>query len=277
MDQRYEALFVANRDIFAGARVLDLASHDGRWSFAALQAGAAHVTGVEVRQNFVDSAREIFAYYEQDPETYRFICRDVFDVLASEKFEVDLVLCLGYLYHTYRHTELLYRIHELAPSYMILDTLVTSGKRATASLFLEKNPEHLLSAARDPFSLDRVLVAHPSVPALRLMVGAYGYEVEGSYDWSARLSALPRTAGLEDYARDGRVTWRCRRSDLPVASEVPEGYAATGIAADPAPRDPQNQGSAAPPAPKGRRWRKLVNQGLAKTTGYELHKVPPAR
>jgi hypothetical protein len=49
MNERYEALFESNRDIFDGARVLDLASHDGRYSFAALKAGAVHVTGVEVR------------------------------------------------------------------------------------------------------------------------------------------------------------------------------------------------------------------------------------
>ena len=40
MNERYEALFASNRDIFDGARVLDLASHDGRYSFAALKTGA---------------------------------------------------------------------------------------------------------------------------------------------------------------------------------------------------------------------------------------------
>ena len=32
MNERYEALFASNRDVFDGARVLDLASHDGRYS-----------------------------------------------------------------------------------------------------------------------------------------------------------------------------------------------------------------------------------------------------
>ena len=73
MNERYEALFASNRDIFDGARVLDLASHDGRYSFAALKTGAAHVTGVEVRQSLVDRAQDTFAFYGQDPETYRFV------------------------------------------------------------------------------------------------------------------------------------------------------------------------------------------------------------
>ena len=39
MNERYEALIAINKDIFDGARVLDLASHDGRYSFAALKTG----------------------------------------------------------------------------------------------------------------------------------------------------------------------------------------------------------------------------------------------
>ena len=49
MEYRHAALIAANRERIAGLRVLDLASHDGRWSFAALQAGATRVTGIEAR------------------------------------------------------------------------------------------------------------------------------------------------------------------------------------------------------------------------------------
>ena len=130
MNERYEALFASNRDIFDGARVLDLASHDGRYSFAALKTGAAHVTGVEVRESLIDKAQETFAFYGQDPDTYRFVCGDLFEVLAREQFDVDVVLCFGYLYHTYRDTELMYRLHNLAPKHLILDTMVVPGTAA---------------------------------------------------------------------------------------------------------------------------------------------------
>src|SRR4029453_11965528 len=123
MNERYEALFASNRDIFDGARVLDLASHDGRDSFAALKTGAAHVTGVEVRQSLIDRAQEAFAFYGQDPETYRFVCGDIFEVLEREKFDVDVVLCFGFMYHTYRHTEFMYLLHGLAPRYLTVDPM----------------------------------------------------------------------------------------------------------------------------------------------------------
>lgn len=56
LNLRHEAIFTENADLLSGARVLDIASHDGRWSMAALQAGAAHVTGVEARPDLVAHA-----------------------------------------------------------------------------------------------------------------------------------------------------------------------------------------------------------------------------
>ena len=98
-----------NADLLVGKRVLDLASHDGRWSFAALKAGASHVTGVEFRPEMVASARATFDGYRVDPSTYRFIAGDLFELLRDpgQGIEVDVVLCLGFLYHTLRYAELL--------------------------------------------------------------------------------------------------------------------------------------------------------------------------
>jgi hypothetical protein len=285
MNHRYEALFAANRDIFEGARVLDLASHDGRWSFAALKAGAAHVTGVEVREEFVNKGRETFEFYGQDPSTYDFICGDVFEVLAREKFDVDVVLLLGYLYHTYRHTELMYRIHELAPKHMILDTRVVPGREPTLNLFLESTPDAALNAARDPYSLDRVLVAHHTMPALLMLLTAYDFEVESVYDWAARLANLPRENRLTDYARGNRVTLRCRprQSAITPGSEAavflqttPRGPK-TPRRRPPAPRRPQRSRSAPRPPQRVPGWRDLINMALAKATGHELRKTSRTR
>lgn len=276
MNQRYEALFAANRDIFEGARVLDLASHDGRWSFAALRAGAAHVTGVEVREESVNRAKETFAFYGQDPETYRFICGDVFEVLARETLDVDVVLLLGYLYHTYRHTELMYRIHELAPKHMILDTRVVPGTDPSLSVFLENNPAAALNAATDPYSLDRVLVAHHTMPALMMLLTAYDFEAESVYDWAGRLANLPRHDGLRDYARGNRVTVRCRPRQ---SSIEPGSEAATHLQTTARPRNGRRRSRPAPPAPQqpAPGWRQLFNMGFGKATGYELRRTSRSR
>lgn len=265
MNERYEAMFASNRDILDGARVLDLASHDGRFSLAALKAGAAHVTGVEVRQSLVDKAQETFAFYDQDPETYRFVCGDVFEVLDRERFEVDVVLCLGYLYHTYRHTELMYRFHELAPRHLIVDTMVTPATQPTLKVICEEDVEDIRSAAQDVYSAGRVLVLRPSVPALERLLGSYGFEVESKYDWKSRLAGRPTMPGLEGYANGKRVTLRCRFDEAAITAAwepIAEPAASPPVAAVPAPLARPAGG-----------WRERVNTVLAKATGYELQRA----
>lgn len=270
---RYEAMFASNQDIFDGARVLDLASHDGRFSFAALKTGAAHVTGVEVRQSLIDSAQETFAHYGQDPDTYRFVCGDVFDVLAREKFDVDVVLCLGYLYHTYRHTELMFRLHELAPQHLILDTMVTPDTQPTLRVIGEPNAQDIRSAARDDYSVGRVLVLRPSVQAVQMLLHAYGFEVESVYDWQSKLAGRPIMPGLKGYAAGERMTVRSR-FDPSILDAKWDPFAPLPGAAAPPPREAGTppEPDAAPAEPVGG-WRGRVNRTLARTTGYELHRT----
>ena len=103
LELRHRAIIEANRDILDGARVLDLASHDGRWSFAALKAGARHVTGIEARAGLVETSNKLFAQYGIPDEDYQFVQGDMFRILRERRFEIDVVLCLGFVYHTLRY------------------------------------------------------------------------------------------------------------------------------------------------------------------------------
>ncbi|HET9422473.1 MAG TPA: methyltransferase domain-containing protein [Nocardioides sp.] len=278
MNERYEAMFASNRDIFQGARVLDLASHDGRWSFAALKSGAAHVTGVEVRQSLIDRAQEAFAFYGQDPETYRFVRGDLFEVLAREKFDVDVVLCFGFLYHTYRHTELMYRLHNLAPTHMIVDTMVTPDlQEKTLRVVRERDVADSRSAAQDEYAVGRVLVLRPSLPALQMLLRAYGFEIESLYDWKGRLAGRPPAPGLKGYAKGARVSVRCRSREAAKAAGW-EPVAPFRFAADSRPRtDARAKVSTPPPAQSAGGWRARVNTTLARATGYELRRAATKR
>lgn len=290
LNLRYEAIFAANRDIFEGARVLDLASHDGRWSFAALRTGATHVTGIEARETAVDRARETFAHYGEDPESYRFVCGDIFDVLGNEKFDVDVVLCLGYLYHTYRHTELLRRIRDLEPNHVIVDTnVVPRVEQPFVKLFVDRAHKPG-EAALDAYSHeDKTLVGRPSAPALRMMLQAYDFEVEHTYDWDALRAAHPEVDKLGDYADGKRVTMRCRSGVSASTAEPPAASAVSGGPTEQPPpgpslatngsqgRDLTQAGKTSAQSSSGGRWRHLVNRGLVKATGYELRRVRPSR
>lgn len=211
LNLRHEAMIEPNRDILSGARVLDLASHDGRWSFAAHRAGATHVTGVEARRPLVQAARNNFAEYGVPSDRYKFVRGDLFEVLARREFDVDVVMCLGFLYHTLRYGELLSGIMRTGARWLLLDTKVTTDTEPR--IWVNVNRTGVQShAAKDDMSHRRQAIAGwPSVPALRLMLDVYDFDVEGEYDWAGRLESRPDlTKAAAAYATGNRVTFRCR-------------------------------------------------------------------
>jgi 2-polyprenyl-3-methyl-5-hydroxy-6-metoxy-1,4-benzoquinol methylase len=208
LNLRYEAIFAQNADIFAGARVLDIACHDGRWSLAALRTGAAAVIGVEAREDLVEAARHNLDLYAAG-KRYDFRAGDIFEVLADETFDVDVVLCLGFLYHTLRYNELMRRIRDLDPGYLIVDTAVQRKRGYFVHLRTEREQE-ARSAVTDRFShKDMTIVGRPSVRALRLLVETYGFELERLSDWDMLIRDNPALEHVTDYATGRRVTARC--------------------------------------------------------------------
>jgi Methyltransferase domain len=206
LNLRHQAIIDANRDILQGARVLDLASHDGRWSFAALKAGAAHVTGVEARQSLVENAHRTFDHYQVPPDRYNIIHGDVFQVLGGE-LDVDVVLCLGFMYHTLRYAELLHGILASEAQACILDTKVTVSTEPVVWLKVNHTDVEA-NAADDALSYkQQAMAGWPSVPALELMLNMYDMHVEKQYDWPALLAQ--HRARLAGYQTGERVTLRC--------------------------------------------------------------------
>jgi hypothetical protein len=211
LNLRHRAMIEFNRDVLKGARVLDLASHDGRWSFAALKAGAAHVTGVEARRGLVRRANKKFKKYGVGRKEYTFVHGDLFEVLAHEDFDVDVVLCLGFMYHTLRYPELLHGIMGCRPDCCILDTKIILSNEPMVRL--QPNLTTVKSnAAKDSLTTGSTVVAGwPSLPALHLLLETYGLEVEEQFDWAGLLAQHQESAGhVGDYNSGTRVTLRCR-------------------------------------------------------------------
>jgi hypothetical protein len=209
LNLRYEAIFAENRDVFEGARVLDLASHDGRWSLAALKNGAAEVVGIEADEELHASACESLGLY-CDGDRYRFVCGDLFDVLSRERFEAEVVLCLGFLYHTIRYNELMARIRDIGPRHLIVDTDVLR-RRDRPFIRLTRDPvEYQANAAGDAFTYGgKVLVGTPSIAALELLLDTYDFELERFSDWPALIRDNLSLGAAKDYATGKRVTVRC--------------------------------------------------------------------
>ena len=211
LNLRHEGIFGENRDILKGARVLDIASHDGRWSAAALACGARSVVGIEARPELVAHANANLEHYGYEPDRYRFVVGDVHEVLTSASFDVDVVLCLGFLYHTMRYNELFQGIRRTGARHLVIDTEAPAMMRPQASIRVFREPsEKQSAAAADAFTFGTsVLTGRPNLAAIRTMLDCYGYEVERLSDWAGVLRDNPRLKGCGDYARGYRVTLRC--------------------------------------------------------------------
>ena len=194
LNARYVALIDANRDLIRGARVLDLASHDGRFSFAALHAGAGHVVGIEHDPRLVQKAEENLAFYGVPPAGYEFVSGDMFERVRSVE-PCDVVFCFGILYHINDHMRLLTELAELDPRALIFDTNVSLAPGAVIEL---RSP---LAGSPPPHGSQ--LEGWPTRTALEAMWSSFGWTFE-FFDWPG--SGLADHPKLADYAAGRRVT-----------------------------------------------------------------------
>jgi hypothetical protein len=211
LNLRYQGIIGENRDILDGASVLDLASHDGRWSLAALAAGARSVTGIEARPELVRAATETLGGYGYGADRARFVTGDVHEVLNTQDFGPDVVLCLGFLYHTLRYNELLHGVRRTNARYLIIDTFSPYMMQPVpnANVITEHADEQGRAVADTYTRGPSVLVGRPNLAAIQTMLGVYGYRVERLSDWAGILRDNPRTGECDDYADGKRVTVRC--------------------------------------------------------------------
>lgn len=213
LNLRYEAIFGEHRAAFAGARVLDIASHDGRWTLAALRTGAVHVTGIEAKPELVAEAAANLGEYGVEPATIDLRTGDVFQVLALDPPQVDVVLCLGFFYHTLRYVELWKRIAQCSPRTVLIDTLVYQGSDDALVRITDEPVTRQGNAVADDFSSEHTVVTgRPTVRAMKVMARAYGYDLTGFSDWSALLRDNPGADGIGDYRAGRRVTVRFDRA-----------------------------------------------------------------
>jgi SAM-dependent methyltransferase len=125
LNWRAEILLTRNQHVIRGRKVLDLASHDGRFSYACLQLGASMVIGVEARPHLVRNAQENLLKLGCSKDSFQVLEDDVFEYLPKVAHgDFDTILCLGFFYHTVRQVELAKEFRRIGPRHLILDTFV---------------------------------------------------------------------------------------------------------------------------------------------------------
>src|SRR6516164_8961630 len=199
LNQRYRALIESNSAIIADKSVLDIASRDGRWSFAAYKAGARHVLGIEAHEHLVKLAHECLRSYGVPAGPVHFLLGDVFVELDRiEPGTIETVFCIGFLHHTAHHMLLLNKIARLKPKYVILDTKVSLDPRSIIEIRRESEEDEGIGAVSEGTPRYAV-IGVPSRQVVELMLSAAGFESFSYYDWQG--AGIKDWTYLDDYYR----------------------------------------------------------------------------
>jgi SAM-dependent methyltransferase len=206
INRRYHAIIGANKEILAGKTVLDIACFNGRWSFAAIEAGCKSVVGIEGRQHSVDNANENFAKYGIDPSRFRFIRADAISYLRQNRVRADVVLLLGFYYHVDCHVELASLVAATGARHIILDTGVVADSGPMIRLQKESTAEAYNAIGSGPMTLAGI----PSREAIELIFGHFGFTAR-EIDWTPILNEYG-LEGVDDYHNRIRATYVLQRT-----------------------------------------------------------------
>jgi hypothetical protein len=199
---RYEAIIASNRALFENARVLEIRSGVGRWCLAALDAGAAHVLGLEPRRRLVEAARNALIEDGVKPDSYQFIDNlGIFAALATLRPDAfDVALCTNFSgladpYLCFNH------LKRLQLKHVILDTDIIDDEEGVAPFELRRLEEAASNAARRPPGFVAAVLSHELI---RLLCDHFGFRLR-PIDWHAL--GIADWTGVRDYERGRRRTY----------------------------------------------------------------------
>ena len=196
LNKRHAVLVAPHAREIAGARVLDLGAHDGRWAYAFAGAGAVHVVGIEGR---AESAAGLAAY--PDPDLRGRIEMRIGDihaevdraVAAGEQY--DVVAVFGVLYHIMDHMRLFTQLRRLQPKLIIVDGDFLQRPGAVIQLSRERTDKPM-NALPQVAGQDEAVKGILSFRAMDVMADCLAFDLAWS-DWEA----LEDRSGVADYFR----------------------------------------------------------------------------
>lgn len=201
MNRRHARIVAPFKEDLIGAQVLDLAAHDGRWSYA-LAEHAERVVGVEARPDLIDR----FAQYPAGPQHSRvkLVCDDIYRdldkrLIRDETF--DAVMLFGIYYHVMDHYGLLARVIQLEPELIVIDSEFMVDRNPIIQMVKERTDNPLNAIAQVP-GQEVTMKGVPSTGAMERMADVLGYGCTW-VDWDAVPEDQRGT--VRDYFRDGEM------------------------------------------------------------------------
>ena len=124
---RIGVLLDNNRQHLQNKSILDIGSHTGIFSWAALQLGAKFIHGIDVEKRTTKRCIELFSKEDISTSKYKFETNDVLEFLEGiEQNSFDTVFCFGVLYYMAEPYHLLKLMARAAKETVLIDTFTTS-------------------------------------------------------------------------------------------------------------------------------------------------------
>jgi len=203
LNGRFKAIIESNLSIIKNSSILDIASHDGRWSFAALKNGAKSIVGIESRDHLVKNSYENMIKYKIEPNSYEFIKNDIHKEIQNLKpNQFDIIFCLDFLYHTIDHWFLLSQIKRLNPKFIIIDTRIDLSNERIIKLHVDYSEKEAHATSENILN-SKVLVGTPSKSSLEMMLTCLGFDNIEYFEWKKNISNFKN---LVDYYHGKRIT-----------------------------------------------------------------------
>ena len=199
MNLRHAKIVKPFKKYIHNSRVLDIAAHDGRWSYALAAAGASEVYGVEARSDLIAK----FSEYPKQEYTDRISIyhNDLYlelDHLIQKRVQFGVVALYGIFYHVMDHYGLLAKVSQLQPKVIIIDSEFITSPNPMIQLVKERT-DNVLNAIGQVPNQETTLIGVPSTTAMERMADVLGYRTEW-LDWD-KIPAHERI-GVQDYYRD---------------------------------------------------------------------------
>jgi SAM-dependent methyltransferase len=197
---RISILLNNNRQFLQNKSILDVGSHTGIFSWAALQLGAKFVHGIDVEKRTVKRCTDLFLNEKISSSKYKFETDNIIDFLEKvEKKSFNTVFCFGVLYYITEPLRLIKLMARAAKETILIDTFTASysavqGKDATKI---------------HPFLSDKILEL-PLMITSPTQTEKKDYSLPESFIRKGRnlsLTSLPTQAMLELWFESLGLTW----------------------------------------------------------------------
>ena len=198
---RIGVLLNNNRQLIQNKSILDIGSHTGIFSWAALQLGAKFVHGIDVEKRTVKRCMELFLKEEISSSKYKFETESIIEFLERiEKKSFDTVFCFGVLYYMTEPLRLLSLMARAAKKTILIDTFTASYSAVQGK-----------DAPKTHANLTNQVLSLPLMISCPTKTEKKDYNLPESFVRKGRnlsLTSLPTQAMLELWFESLGLTWK---------------------------------------------------------------------